>query len=198
MWFDTNEDGQLNGNETLITALDDTDADGYFKITDPLFTDFATGDYTVRFVDAITPKALDLTGFGAGDKLIIDGKANAASWYGLEATLLGWANSGPAPGLTDVPTITPSGTDFGIYPVNKSAGGYIYWTGTPTAVSAWIYAYISQKSSKVFGKAELYSSAAIFKSAPSNPLAKGLPTAGTIWPGYALEVIKPSSVVVIA
>ena len=96
-----------------------------------------------------------------------------------------------------MPTITSSGTDFGIYPGNKSAGGYIYWTGTPTAVSAWLYAYISQKSSKVFGKAELYSAGTIIKSSPSNPLAKGLPTSGT-WPGYSLEVIKPSGTILTA
>jgi len=206
MWFDTNEDGQLNGNETLITALNDTDGDGYSKITDPLFTDFATGDYTVRFVDAKTPYPLDLTGFGAGDKIIIDGKTNAASWYGVEATIRS---------LAGIPSSVPTGriyqtysklgntsSDFGIYKANKSAGGYIYNTsgafaykakngasGTFAFGSPAYYAYLSLLGSKVFGAAST--------NTKPIPLAKGLPTSDP-WPGYALEVIMPSGTIVTA
>ena len=99
-WFDTDEDGVHDNGEALIT-VQTTASNYYYKMNG---VDFAAGDYTVRFVDPVlipdygdvagemmihNPTLetynwydLDLqqSGFGTGDKVIIDKRTNTDGW----------------------------------------------------------------------------------------------------------------------
>jgi hypothetical protein len=108
-WFDTDQDGVRDTGETPIniTDADRGDFDYYYKLEG---VDFASGDYTVRFVDPVLVRVkgaqpqdmelftsatalapwdkwadlgLDKQGFGAGDRVIIDKVTNASDWSGL-------------------------------------------------------------------------------------------------------------------
>ena len=59
VWIDSNENGLRDGSETLASL---TDASGGYYTVDGV--SFADDDVTVRFVDARTPKPLDLSEIG--------------------------------------------------------------------------------------------------------------------------------------
>lgn len=72
-------DGILNNGEALM-AVTDADANGFSTVDG---VDFALDNVTLRVVDGRTANPLDLTGFGAGDKVILDGKTNVGSLYNI-------------------------------------------------------------------------------------------------------------------
>lgn len=169
--------------------------DGYYTIDDDEFVGFANLDYTVRFVDAITPYPLDLTGFGDGDKLIIDGYTNFADWYGLLDDFRDMLGKTAGFAFT---ARTVSGTDFGIYPATRTINNYMYGSIEPSAY-AYVYlaripssgnasfASLNPALSKFFGRASLlYSSK--FKN---HLLAKGLPVSSGTGFEYLIDVMKP-------
>lgn len=105
-WFDTDQDGVRDSGETEIelTNLKRGDNDYCYRLKG---VDFASGDYTVRFVDPVlipinldSPEAmalmgsrnqiddwgdlaLDQQGFGLDDQVIIDKVTNPSEWVGL-------------------------------------------------------------------------------------------------------------------
>lgn len=82
IWFEdaATANGKLDGTESLITAVTDTNGDGFSTVDG---VDMASDNVTVRLVDGTAAVKLDLTGFGAGDKIILDGKTSQSDYYGL-------------------------------------------------------------------------------------------------------------------
>jgi hypothetical protein len=98
-WFDTDQDGVKDTGEVTIdnNVQIDMVAENYTYSLKGV--DFATGSYTVRFVDVVMHNfdELDIPGasdcayldvgsmhFGTDDKVIIDMKTNANDWMGMD------------------------------------------------------------------------------------------------------------------
>lgn len=83
VWLDSNTNGLFDNGETYLTVGNgltaSTPFSGYYTFTG---IDVAAANVTVRVVDGVTATPLDLTGFGSGDKIIIDGLTSQSSRYG--------------------------------------------------------------------------------------------------------------------
>ncbi|MEB3349504.1 MAG: hypothetical protein VKO00_05745 [Cyanobacteriota bacterium] len=164
--------GILDGSEALISgaSLQDANSDGFYTISG---IDVATDNVTVRFVDGRTATKLDLTGFGTGDKLILDGKTNQSDYYGFKSQIT--VN-------TLSPTVAFSGNKY----VGLSNSNYISFNA-----GSYLSALIRTKSvTKVAG--QLYASkfrgfGNTLRNSDTITMAMGLSNPA----GYAFEAIKP-------
>lgn len=89
VWLDTDKDGKRDQGETAISLT----ATGDLWRVDGV--NMEADDVTLRVVDFKVDTALDLKGFGTGDKLIIDYNTNKSSWYNHEVTA--WWNPSEKP-----------------------------------------------------------------------------------------------------
>lgn len=121
-WFDTDQDGVLDTGETLAT-VSDPDGDNDFQVVG-VRMDIDT--VTVRVVDGRTATPLDLTGFGEGDKIIIDASTNQNDFLGLREVFNNPSIGGP----TDVITYrTTSALATNYVSLMRQVGGTAWYAG---------------------------------------------------------------------
>ena len=180
VWFEdaSTANGILDNGESLVTgaSLEDANSDGFYTIAG---LDIAASDVTVRFVDAKAATKLDLTGFGTGDKIVLDANTNASSFYGFDSysRQLPYTN-----GFSYVPG--PKTALAGVY-VNVTLGNEYYYHS----------AFFKKTGSLVKGLSSLYRSSyingrysTIAEIRNTSQLAKGLEPTGAA--GYTIEVIN--------
>lgn len=88
-WYDTNKDGKRDAGETAATLIASGDL---WQVKD---VNTEVDNVTLRVVDLKVSTALDLRGFGSGDKLVMDYNTNKNSWFDYGQTA--WWNPSEKP-----------------------------------------------------------------------------------------------------
>lgn len=129
--------GILDNGEVLLSVdrfIKNT-ADPYYSISG---INPSNDNLVVRFVDATTPKPLDLSGFGSGDKVIFDGATNISNFYGMTNAWNGNAASAPTQFRSGTPSLPLVAAKYNFTP-NKWLEATIFFTYFKSGISGYAY-----------------------------------------------------------
>lgn len=196
VWFDTNGNGIRDGDETsaTLTAV----AGGLSTVNG---VDMAADNVTLRIVDFNVATPLDLTGFGAGDKLIFDAKTNKNDWFGFGGSAY-W-NLSSRPGRPTNATLFAENS--GRY--SQKASAFKFSTGLSARLGVASFVVASHRINpytsrgKVWGYFVKNNQAANLSKFPA-PLGSLVPNeffstsrlvGSNLGSGYALEFVAPTA-----
>lgn len=196
VWFDTDGDGIRDGGETsaTLTAV----AGGLSTVNG---VDMAADNVTLRIVDFNVATPLDLTGFGAGDKLIFDAKTNKNDWFGFGGSAYWNLSSRPGrPANALAFTDNPGG-------YSQKASAFIFSTGLKARLGANTFVFASHRVNPYTSKGKIWGyfvknnqaanlskfSAPLSALAPNEYFSTSRLVGSNLGAGYALEFVAPTA-----